>query len=135
MIVNTNLIIQCVIPVKNGTIKCQRECQYFTCKKYCSWNSSTLWEWYLESIADTSVIVYDEIINATDGVSTNMTNATPTNMTNTNLINVMSTMCQYTLMIKMQDIKWIFMFCTQYYTNKYDKCYINKCISAQKKTY
>ena len=51
---------------------------------------------YLESIADTSVIVYDEIINATDGVSTNMTNATPTNMTNTNLINVMSTMCQYT---------------------------------------
>ena len=90
---------------------------------------------YLESIADTSVIVYDEIINATDGVSTNMTNATPTNMTNTNLINVMSTMCQYTLMIKMQDIKWIVMFCTQYYTNKYDKYYINKCISAQKKTY
>ena len=36
----------------------------------------------LKSIPDTSVIVYDKIINATDTVSTNMTNTIPTNMSN-----------------------------------------------------
>ena len=43
------------------------------------------------SISDTSVIVCDGIINATDSVSTNVTNAIPANMTNTMSTNVTST--------------------------------------------
>ena len=46
---------------------------------------------YLKSIADTSVIVCDEMIIAIDEVSTNVTNTIPTNMTNTISANVTST--------------------------------------------
>ena len=52
------------------------------CTKGYSWNPSTcLCEngKYLKSIADTLVSVCDEIINATDNVSTNVTNTIPTN--------------------------------------------------------
>ena len=38
---------------------------------------------YLKSITDTSVIVSEEIINATDSLSTNVTNTLKTNMTDT----------------------------------------------------
>ena len=43
---------------------------------------------YLKNIVDASVIVYEEIINATDCASTNVTNTIPTNMTNTTSTNV-----------------------------------------------
>ena len=56
--------------------KCQCEYKnYCTCKKDYNWNPSTcIYEndKYLQSIADTSVIVCDEIINAIDGVLTNV---------------------------------------------------------------
>ena len=44
----------------------------------------------LKSISDTLIRVCDEIINATDSVSTNVTNTISTNMTNT-IINKCST--------------------------------------------
>ena len=46
---------------------------------------------YLKSIADTSVIVCDEIISVTDRVSTNVTNPISTNITNTISTNDVST--------------------------------------------
>ena len=64
----------------NGTYECKNYCKYT--KNY-SWNPSTcIYEndKYLKSIADTSVIVCDEIINATDSVSTNVTNTISTNV-------------------------------------------------------
>ena len=60
----------------------------FECKKYCtctkndSWNPSTCIcgnGKYLKSIADTLVSVYNEITNAKDDVSTNLTDTIPTN--------------------------------------------------------
>ena len=75
--------------------KCQCECRkYRTCKKNYSWNPSVCTYEngkYLKSIADTSVIVCDKIINAKDSVSTNVTNNIPTYMTNTTSANVAST--------------------------------------------
>ena len=47
---------------------------------------------YLKRIADTSVIVCDETINATDSASTNLTNTFPTNMKKSISRNVTSTM-------------------------------------------
>ena len=62
-------------------------------KKYYSWNPSTcICEngVYLKNIAASSIVVCDEILNATDTVSTNVTNNIPTNMTNTMLTNATS---------------------------------------------
>ena len=62
-------------------------------QKNYSWNPSTcICEngKSLKSIVDTSVIVCDEIINATDSVSTNVINTIPTNITNTISKNVTS---------------------------------------------
>ena len=42
---------------------------------------------FLEIILDDSKIVYDEIINATDSLSTNVTNTISTNVTKTVSIN------------------------------------------------
>ena len=65
---------------------CQCECKnYRTCTKDYSWNPSICIPEnvkYLKSIADTSVILQNEIINATDSVSTNLKNTIPANMTN-----------------------------------------------------
>ena len=78
--------------------KCQREYKkYWTCKKGYSWNpSACIFEnrKYLKGLVDTSVIVCDDIINATDSVSTNVANTVPTNMKNS-----MSTCQQYCVKI------------------------------------
>ena len=70
---------------------CQCECKnYHTCKKDYSCNPSTCIcenSKYLKSIADTSVIVCDEIIYVMDIVSTRMTNTIATNATSTVSIN------------------------------------------------
>ena len=69
---------------------CQCACKnYRTCKKDYIWNPSTcICEdgKYLKSIVDDS-IVCDEVINATDIVSTNMKNTISTNATSTVSIN------------------------------------------------
>ena len=58
MIVNANSIVQHVIQIKNGIIKCQCEYKnYRKCKKKYSWNPSTCIcgnNKYLKNIADTS---------------------------------------------------------------------------------
>ena len=76
---------------KSNSDKCQCECKNrHTHKKDYSWNPSTcICEngKCLKSVNDTSVIVHDEIINATDSVSTNATKIIPTNATNTVSIN------------------------------------------------
>ena len=62
--------------------KSQCECvKYCTCKKYyaCIYRNGE----YLKSITDTSVIVSEEIINATDSVPKNMTNTLSANITTT----------------------------------------------------
>ena len=62
--------------------KCQCKCKnYRSCNKYYCWNPSTCIcekSKYLKHVADDSVIVYDEVINATDSVAINVTNAIPT---------------------------------------------------------
>ena len=92
---------------------CQCECKkYQTCKKDSNWNPSTCISEnskFLKSIGDTSVIVCDEIINATDSVSKNVTNTMPTNMTN-----IISTNVPNTVSINSDDKK------LRYKTN----CYI-----------
>ena len=50
---------------------------------------------YLKSIANTSAIVCDEIIDAKGSVSTNVTNNIPTNRANTILTNVTRTVSIY----------------------------------------
>ena len=77
-------------------------------KKDYSWNrSSCIWEngKYLKSTADRSVIVCNEIINARDSVSTNVTNNIPTNMTNTISTNVTSTVSIHSSDKKSNDDK------------------------------
>ena len=70
---------------------CPCECKnYCTRKKDYSQNPTTFIcdnGKYLKCIADTSVIVCGEIINATDGVSKIVTNTIPTNATSTVSIN------------------------------------------------
>ena len=84
---------------------CQCECKYYrTCTNDYSRNPSTcICEngKYLKSIADVSVIVCDEIINATDSVSTHVANNIRANMTNTISTKVTSVnKCQQILMVK-----------------------------------
>ena len=71
--------------------KCQCECKkYFTCKKRYSRNPGTcVCEScrYLKRIVDNSLIVCDEVINATNILSTSVANAIPTNFTSTVPIN------------------------------------------------
>ena len=71
--------------------KCQYACKKCcTCKKDYSWNPNTCIcenSNYLKSIVDDSVIVYDEIINVTESVSTNVTITTLTNFTSSVSIN------------------------------------------------
>ena len=66
---------------------CQCECKkYCTCKKDYSWNHSRcIYEnsSCLKRIVDNSVIVFDEIINATNIVSINVKNAVTSNLTKT----------------------------------------------------
>ena len=63
---------------------CQCECKnYHKCKKHYSWNPSTCIcenSKYVKSIADTSVIMCDEIISVMDIVSKKMTNTIATNV-------------------------------------------------------
>ena len=70
---------------------CQYNCKnYRTCKKDYSLNSSTcIWDnsKYLRSIANTSVIKYDEIITVVDIVSIKKTNTIATNVASTDSIN------------------------------------------------
>ena len=79
MIIHTNSIVQHVTQIKNGVMKhvnvsvkiIVRTKKDYSCNPgTCVCESGK----YLKSIADTSVIVCDEIINATDSLSTNMTN-------------------------------------------------------------
>ena len=59
---------------------------YRTCKKDYSWNAITcIWKnsQYLKSIATSSVILCDKVINAVYNVSSNVANTIPTNMKNT----------------------------------------------------
>ena len=69
---------------KWNNYKGQCECKnYLTCIKDYIWSPSIcICEngKYLKSIADTSVIPCDEIINAMDGVSTNVTHSIPKNV-------------------------------------------------------
>ena len=71
--------------------KCQCESKkYRVCKEDYNWNPSMCTcqnSRYLKSIADTSVIVCDEIITSTDIVSTNVTSIISTNCTSTMLTN------------------------------------------------
>ena len=73
----------------NSHQKWNNEAYWCECKNYClctknySLNPSTcIYEngKYLEIIADTSVTVCDEIIDATDNVSTNVPNTIPSNI-------------------------------------------------------
>ena len=89
MIANANSIVQHVIQIKNRIAKHANVIvklivyNPFTC--ICE-NGKHL---NLKGIVDTSVIVFDETINATDdSASKNVTNAIPTNMTNTISTNV-----------------------------------------------
>ena len=74
--------------------KCQCECKKDRmCQKDYSWNLTTCIHdngKYLKSINDFSVILYDEIVNAS--VSTNMTNIIPTNVMSAISKNVLSTL-------------------------------------------
>ena len=86
---------------------CQSECKkYCTCKKDYSCNLNTcICEYfkYLKSIADNSVIVCDEFINATDSLSTNVKNIIPTNVANaisTNVTYSIQMSCQHIIMTK-----------------------------------
>ena len=71
---------------KKWKTESQYECkEYRTCKKYYSWNPSIYIcenSKYLKSLFDDSKVVCDEIINAADGVSTNVTITISTNVTN-----------------------------------------------------
>ena len=62
-------IVQHIIQIKNGIMKHVNDSKmYCQCKKDYVWNPSTCIrenDRYLKSIADTSVIVCSEIINAT----------------------------------------------------------------------
>ena len=74
---------------------CQCECKNFCkCKKDYSWNSSICIcenSKHLKSIADTSVIEFDEIVVVMDIVSTKKANTIVTKKINTTATNVMST--------------------------------------------
>ena len=77
---NTNLVIQHVIQIRNGimihvNVSAKKCCNPNTC--ICE-NSR-----YLKSIADTLIILCDEIINGTDSVSTNVANTISTNVMST----------------------------------------------------
>ena len=67
--------------------KCQYKCQnYLKCKKGHIWSLNIcIYEnsKYVKSIADTSVITSDNIINATDSVWTTVTYSIPTNLRST----------------------------------------------------
>ena len=99
----SNWVIQLAIQIKywnNDT--CQCECKtHRTCKKCYSWNPSTcICEngKCLQSIADTSVSVCNEIIHVMDIVSTNLENTIPTNVSrNFNGKNVRCKMDYYIL--------------------------------------
>ena len=71
----------------------KRQCdhkKYPACKKDYNWNPSIYTcenNRYLKSIANTSVIACNEIINATDCASTNVTSIISTNVTSTMLTN------------------------------------------------
>ena len=84
MIVNANSIVQQLIQIKNEImihVK-EREKSIVGAKQYYSWNSSTyvrVYSKYLNSIDYVFKIVWDKIINVTDGA--NVVNTIPTNVT------------------------------------------------------
>ena len=88
MILNASSIVQYVIQLKNETIihaKANTK-KIIPAKKYYSWNHRTFIcenGQYLKGVADTSVIVCDEIINSTDSASRNVTKAISTNVMST----------------------------------------------------
>ena len=68
MIANASSIVKCIFQIKSGIMK-----NYRTCTKNYGWNTSTYIcknGKYLKSIANTSVVLFDGIIKATDSVST-----------------------------------------------------------------
>ena len=71
---------------------------------------------YLKSIADTLVIVFNEIINGADSVSTNVENIMPTNIANTISINVTSTALQQIMMIKSKILILIVLYSMENHT-------------------
>ena len=99
MIVNSNSIIYHVIQINHGIISSQCECKnYCKCKKDYSRNPSTCaceTMKYSKSIADTSVIEYDEIISVMYIVSTKMANTIATNVTSTASVNCHSKNVRY----------------------------------------
>ena len=87
VIVHANSIVKtCHSNQKWNNKTCQCECKnYQKCKKDYSWNPNTSISEnskHLKSIADTSIIEWDEIITAMDILSTKMTN-TLANVTST----------------------------------------------------
>ena len=88
MILNAYSIVQYVIQLKNETIihaKASTK-NIIPAKTYYSWNHRTFIcenGQYLKGVADTSVIVCDEIINSTDSASRNVTKAISTNVMST----------------------------------------------------
>ena len=87
-----NITTTCNSNQKWNNDTCQYECKkYHACKKCYTWNPSTCFcenSKNLKSIADSSVILCDKIINATDSVATNVTNTMSTNVINTTWTNV-----------------------------------------------
>lgn len=66
-------------------------------------------------MADTSLIVCDEVINDTDIVSVNVRNTIPTNMTNIISENVTSAVSINSGNKIVRYIKWIVIFCKKFY--------------------
>ena len=83
MIVNANSIVQHVIQIRNGLIKhVNVNVKIIVSAKKYSWNPRICIcenSKYPKSIADTSVIACDEIIDIMDFVSTKITNTIATN--------------------------------------------------------
>ena len=96
---------------------CQCQCKnYRKCKKIIVRILAHVFENYLKSIADTLVIVFNEIINGADSVSTNVENIMPTNIANTISINVTSTALQQIMMIKSKILILIVLYWMENHT-------------------
>ena len=74
----------------NGQCECKN---YLACNKDYGWNPSTCFcgnGWYLKSIVDEWVIMFDKIINVIDSVPPNWTNTVQTSTTSINVTSTVS---------------------------------------------
>ena len=111
---------------KSNNETCQCECKnYQTCKEGYSWNPSTcicVNSKYLGSIIDNSGIRYDEIINATDSVSTNVTGTVSTNFHNKQVKYKMDCDILHTALLVIILLFIIAIICHHYAKQKMDCC-------------